>query len=420
MNGNRLLTYDIKINSKVSYYNRGKGIKDVGIVNMVMTNILACVRKGYGLVYSRRKGTPPLGKRRVTARKIIRAVEYLHKEGLITNTVGVSSAKTEDRVISCISATDKLLNILSTELNLIDEDYLEAEEYYLTTLPKSELRDPEENMEDYFNFDIDSKEKMEAVVEKLNKLNNQFDVFDGDGVLMENSYCRIFNKNYSLGGRWYRADVLAIKNKDTKARLDITIGGSSVVEVDYRGMHFQIAAALADHVTDFNIPSDVYAYLLRDDDYSDVDYDVLKQSVNIMFNCNSQASSFAAINKLIRELPEESKSKLSLTRAKFIAQMVEDDFPEIYTIMNGGIYDYGLALQNADSKLAESIIEVLTEKGIPVLPVHDSFIVRFEDIDELLNNMGKLFREKFKVSHLIPVKIQYKSDGKIYTEEAMV
>lgn len=425
--GSRLLTYDMKINKKVSYFFRGKGVKDVGVVNLILSNLLACVRKGHSLAYSRMTGTPPKGKRRMTARKIIRGVDFLVKEGYITNHVGKRSAVEEDRGISFISPTPKLLSLFYKDLNLIEEDILDAENSYLECLEVVIVRNEFKEIimddlinEKYFNIGVNGKEEMEEIVKTLNKVNNSATIVDGDGVILENSYCRVFNKSYNLGGRWYRADILRIKNKESKARLDITINGESVVEVDFRGMHFMIAAAMPKFTTDHEMPSDVYAFMLRDDDYSEVDYDVLKTSVNIMFNCNSQQESFSAINKMIRELPEEKKKQLSLTRAKFIAQIVEEDFPEVFSAMNGGIYDFGLLLQNADSKIAELIIKEFVDEGIPILPVHDSFLVQEKHLDKLLNAMGEQFRSMMDVTYSIPVKMQYKVDGELVSEEVMV
>lgn len=418
--GCRLLTYDLNTHRKVVWLTRRERVNKPLVVNLVLTNMLACVRKGYKLVYSRDTGCPPMGKRKITARQVIKAVDKLDKLGYINNYVGKASRSKKYREISYITPTPKLLHTLAYELHLIEEEYIEVEKDYLNKLEVSELRDSDEWVEDYYNYEVESKEKMEAVVASLNEINDKHKIVDGDGVVLENSYCRIFNRNYTLGGRWYRADVLQIKHKDTKARLDITIDGDPVVEVDFRGMHFQIAGALEGIVEDRNIPSDVYSYMLQDDVYSEVDYEVLKTAVNIMFNCNSQQASFSAINSYIRELPEEKKNNLILTRAKFIANIVEEYFPEIYSHMNGGIFDFGMALQNADSKLAELIIKHFVENNTPILPVHDSFLVKMKDMDMLLDRMGYCFRRLFDVDYLIPVKIAYKAEGRIFTEEAFV
>ena len=44
----------------------------------------------------------------------------------------------------------------------------------------------------------------------------------------------------------------------------------------------------------------------------------------------------------------------------------------------------GLRLQRIDSDLVMSVLNRLTERGVPCLPVHDSFIVAKEDHEGLL------------------------------------
>jgi hypothetical protein len=54
----------------------------------------------------------------------------------------------------------------------------------------------------------------------------------------------------------------------------------------------------------------------------------------------------------------------------------------------------GLRLQRIDSDLVMSVLNRLTERGVPCLPVHDSFIVAKEDHESLLKEaMEEAIRE---------------------------
>lgn len=75
--------------------------------------------------------------------------------------------------------------------------------------------------------------EMEGTVRQLNKINEQAVVRDENRQIMTSFYCRIFNENFSYGGRFYKADILQLKNKKTKSRLGVTINDSPVIEVDY-------------------------------------------------------------------------------------------------------------------------------------------------------------------------------------------
>ena len=54
----------------------------------------------------------------------------------------------------------------------------------------------------------------------------------------------------------------------------------------------------------------------------------------------------------------------------------------------------GLRLQHIDSQLAERVMLHFAGKGVPVLPVHDSFIVAAQHQQELVVGMKRIFGER--------------------------
>ncbi|MNY35143.1 hypothetical protein D3C86_1695290 [compost metagenome] len=72
---------------------------------------------------------------------------------------------------------------------------------------------------------------------------------------------------------------------------------------------------------------------------------------------------------------------------------------------------FGRILQNADSHLASDILEIMVNKGISCLPVHDSFIVQLEHLDTLCDTMGECFRKRFSYDGVVPVGIKWKDDS---------
>ena len=55
----------------------------------------------------------------------------------------------------------------------------------------------------------------------------------------------------------------------------------------------------------------------------------------------------------------------------------------------------GLRLQYIDSQLAERVMLHFAKKGVPVLPVHDSFITAAQHQHELVAVMKRVFGERF-------------------------
>lgn len=69
--------------------------------------------------------------------------------------------------------------------------------------------------------------------------------------------------------------------------------------------------------------------------------------------------------------------------------LFKEHHPDIAHYLFTGI---GIKLQNTDSKISEYIIKRMTNKSIPVLNIHDSFIVERKQQQQLKQVMTKAFR----------------------------
>lgn len=400
----RLLTYDIKVSPKISSRSNWLKYKDKTCLNVVISNILACVRKGNRLVYSRRVGgKQPKSRKGITVRRVIRAMDYLEREGLIVNFIGTGHRSPELRSISWVLPTPALLDFWSDE-----ELYQESEVNHLESIEAIELRGKDKKPIEYKH--TEDTRIMEKTVRALNTLNENSNIKDKDGKILTNIYCRIFNESFKYGGRFYRADILSIKNRGTEDRLKITINDQPVCELDYSNLHFRIAAAL-EGIFPEDLPLDVYSDLLEDES-NKVDRNIIKVAVNIMFNTNNRGSAERAVRGLINNLSESDKEKYTLGSAKSVLSLVEARYPEFVHLF----YDenmFGMALQNEDSHLANDIINVMVENNIPCLPVHDSFIVPLDNLDLLLDTMGDKFRERFDWDGTVPVGVKFFDNGEL-------
>lgn len=407
----RLLTYDLKVSKVISNKVRTLGYSDTTTLGVVVSNLLACLKKGNALVYSRMTGVrKSQSKKGVTVNKVIKCVDHLEQIGLITNHRGKAHKIMEKREISYILPTEKFIT------NWFDQEQIEeAMQAYEETISVIELRDRDKNSIPYRN--TQDVKKMEEVVRKLNHMNESFDIRTGDGRVMTNFYCRIFNESFAYGGRFYKADVLAIKNKDTDARLDIEIDGEPVCEIDFCNLHFRIASALEDMDVD-ELPLDVYSGILEDETNT-VDRRIVKLSVNIMFNCFKEERAEEAIRKELNTMTPEEKGKYTLGGAKAVILLIYDAYPQFIKKFCSSD-SYGRVLQNADSHLANDIIEVMIDKNIPCLPVHDSFIVPMKHADLLSSVMGGCFRKRFGVDYPVPITMSWKENGTTIEEKLSV
>lgn len=403
----KLLVYGVKVCKRVSGVTRHWLCEDKECVNVVVVNLISCIRKGNVLVYVRNKNNTSIwnNRKNITPRRVMRCVDFLEKEGFIENTIGASSRHRDFRSASYITPTQKF-----TDMFISEDVQMRTESEYLKQTPVLELRDENKNpMSFRYNEEI---QRMDDVVRELNNLNETAVIRDKDGDLLTNIYCRIFNESFDKGGRWYRADVLGIKNKDDNARLDITINGESVVEIDYANLHFRIAAVLED-LDNMEIPVDVYSKVI-DDDSNKVERNIVKLAVNIMFNSNSHISAQRAIQSEINRLSLLEKEQFTLGSAKVVMARIFKHYPSFeYLFCNDD--DFGMTLQNFDSNIASMVIEFMLERDIPTLVVHDSFIVPYSQMETLIRAMGEAFRRVLGTDHIIPVGIKFKSVGELGT-----
>jgi hypothetical protein len=408
MRYSRLLTYRLRVRKSVSNRVRWYPYKDNEVLSVVVYNLIACLRKGSTLAYCRSKNSAyGVGRKKINPERVIKAVNFLENQGLITNHIGKSSVFLNNRSSSWIEPTDKFLNEWGFQeiVELAEQDYLEQVEVI-------ELRDSDKKSISYRNSE--HIERMSESVRNLNKLNESSEIRDGTGKLLTNIYCRIFNESFEHGGRFYHADVLAIKNRDDNARLDITIDGKPVVEIDYSNLHFRIAAAM-EGLDSNEIPLDVYSGILEDEK-NPIDRRIVKLAVNMMFNCDNEKKARAAIQKEINYLKNEEKFKFSLGTATQVMELVYRAYPTFrHLFCREG--SFGRVLQNADSHLASDVLSTMVERGVPCLPVHDSFIVPLEHLNLLCNTMGGKFRERFGTAGVVPVGIKYRLDGVVQEDK---
>ena len=403
----KLLTYNITIRKSISNRLQKFKYKNKIVLGVVVSNLVSGLLHRTKIVYSRNTGEKcsANNRRNITPYKVIKCVEFLEKEGYVVNFSGTASKNPEYRTVSILEPTEKFMKEFLTldDVRQIEQDYLDAVDGVI-------LRDADKIAMNYIK--TEETEKMKDLVLRLNKLNERSVILTGEGHRLSNIYSRIFNETFSQGGRFYRADILQLHSKDGNQRLDITIDGKPVVEVDFQNLHFRIAAVL-EGMDMQDVPMDMYSDIL-DDVTNKVDRRIVKLAVNIMFNCKSVESAKRAIQGEINSLSHEDKEVYTLGNAKSVMALIEmnySDFSEMFCNEDS----FGRVLQNLDSHLAADILEVFVLKEIPILCVHDSFVVAKEHLELLVLTMADKFRERFKIDCPVPMSIKWKDTSKTGT-----
>lgn len=187
---------------------------------------------------------------------------------------------------------------------------------------------------------------------------------------------RVFNEgSFEHGGRYYNGWW---QNVPSRYRPYITIDGQPTVEVDYCTLNPTIAYALcgADSGN-----ADLYERVL-DRPLSPEERQIVKRAFNAMLMAG----------KRLTHAPDGIyPSVLGLKWCELRDLIIKAHQPIAHMFFTG----IGLSLQYEDSRLAENIMLHFANNGIPVLPIHDSFLIFHSLADELEELMCRLFFEQF-------------------------
>ncbi|MGE0054499.1 MAG: hypothetical protein AB7S74_09845 [Hyphomicrobium sp.] len=172
-------------------------------------------------------------------------------------------------------------------------------------------------------------------------------------------YYRVFNGGWSSGGRWYGPYWQGLPKDIRKA---LRINGDVIVEHDYRACHVRLLCALGGITLPFDDPGF--------DPYEGVGYDrkQVKRALNTMLNASSEAAALGAIQNEFAD----QRIYPPGAHARAIMMAVRDHFTGLARFWCSGI---GLRLQNFDAEICRCVQRHLRRRNIPVLSVHDSFIV---------------------------------------------
>ena len=185
---------------------------------------------------------------------------------------------------------------------------------------------------------------------------------------------RIFSRNsWELNGRWNGGFW---QNLPKYMRRDILIDGEPTDEIDYSGLHPSLLALRQGYRLSGD-PYDLGKHVCPRIPLQD-QRKVVKQLVLIGINAKDRNAAFKAFQS-----DNKGYKKADL-------EQVLDAFVDKHPFLADSICaDQGIKLMNVDSKLTTHIINQFVALGKPILPIHDSYIVKTEDRQLLRSAMSK-------------------------------
>lgn len=162
---------------------------------------------------------------------------------------------------------------------------------------------------------------------------------------------RVFNRDFRNGGRFYGHWT---QNVPKESRKRLAINGEAVAEPDYEAHHPRILYALKG----LRLPGKPY-------DPYDIDgweRSVVKRALFVLINAPSRQRAIRALTYRLG---------LSSDKADWLVKELKRKHAPIAEHFHSGA---GCWLQRLDSDIAERVLLGLAHQGVPVLPLHDSFI----------------------------------------------
>ena len=207
--------------------------------------------------------------------------------------------------------------------------------------------------------------------------------------------CRIFNDvNLETGGRFYGGWW---QNIPKAYRSKLSVDGKRMVEFDYSNLHPTILY----RQEGLQPPKDSYSLVIAEH-FRDVQTNraslrsMVKKAFNAMLNAN----------RPMKNAPSGIRPKDFGLKWSQVSDAVLKSHSAIAHHFYTGA---GLRLQKVDSQIAEKVLLHFAKRRLPILPLHDSFLMHHGFEEELPNAMRKAFEEM----GLGEVEIDQKPDHRI-------
>lgn len=192
---------------------------------------------------------------------------------------------------------------------------------------------------------------------------------------------RIFSRgSWELNGRFYGGWWQQI---DKTYRKQIAINDYPTVEVDYKGLHVAILSAQKGIQDDPQDRYDLGRQILPQFDVKE-QRSIVKQLVLTAINAESEQTAYSAFRN---DQPTKSPQKnLTNTELSLLLNTFTDKHPHLRDDLCS---DKGIRLMWIDSQITAQVLKISSDLKVPILSVHDSYIISIFDVPLLLEIMSE-------------------------------
>lgn len=337
---------------------------------------------------------------------MIELVNTLVDEGLIDKQVGSEAARKTTRIWPTQALIDEFLQVDFSEFDI--DSTVEREVVVLNQKGFDDIESEDKNKRekvkaiDYDDDDFAPIKEMRADLRAYNgllsktyvdvgSLEKPFVVRKSKQANREDTFVpidqrskfvrRIFYRgDWSLGGRFHGGFWQQI---GSEYRKDILINDQRTVEIDFSGMHISLAYGLEQHQP----PKDPYDIGPMHEMLGVKETEqrpIVKQLMLCAINAEGKEKSF----KAFRQSQPAKTIQKSLKDEQL--QMLLDAFCEKNAVVQSYIAsDSGVSLMAVEARIAARVINHFVKRDLPILTIHDSYIVQFGKDEELIEVMNR-------------------------------
>lgn len=328
------------------------------------------------------------------SRKTIDVIDLLTEAGLINLKIGFyDRSKGGSSRLTRIWPTSDLITLFrnsqldATKVGRVDEEVII-------------LKDADGKKVEY--EDNDETQRMRQVVRDYNDLLSrqfidirrldrpQIDLPNGSRLLIGpagQQVHRVFNRSrFDFGGRFYGPWW---QQCPKQWRREIFINDAPTIEQDYSSIHIALLYArkginyYTDHSGDayqIDTPS-----FLPDQSQT---RSYTKKLMLMAINAKNDKAAFAAFRSDRNSKKDKLGGSLTDKQLASLLTSIRKKHPLIADDLGS---DAGIALMKNDSRMTEHVIKRFTDRGVPVLTIHDSYIVHFHDHEILQQVLEEAF-----------------------------
>jgi len=225
--------------------------------------------------------------------------------------------------------------------------------------------------------------RIEDILQDANRVNGAASILDRNGNKINTDLHAVFNTSFDRGGRIYSSGYNNFQMIDSLDRLDITINGNPIAELDYQAMFPRILYAMEG--IQYPLNKDPYLTIYDDAELRNI----FKMIILYALGSEDKTQAIRAGNKELRDDPR--LQRLLESKGLSIKQLISDFQNHHRKIAHYFFDNKSKMIQNRDSQMALKILQHFSDKGIPCLPIHDSFIIEKRYADELEEIMQTTF-----------------------------